>query len=49
MKQWKFIIVGVGFFLLSSLFLFFPKASALTENLPLFGRVIFVDAGHGGY
>lgn len=48
MKQWKFIIVGVGFFLLSSLFLFFPKASALTENLPLFGRVIFVDAGHGG-
>lgn len=40
-----------GLFLVVILFLllgFYPKVSAITEDLPLLGRVIFVDPGHGG-
>lgn len=48
MKKWKLLFLVMSFSILISLFLFFPKVSAVTEELPLFGRVIFVDAGHGG-
>ena len=43
--------LGFGLFLVVILFLllgFYPKVSAITEDLPLLGRVIFVDPGHGG-
>lgn len=48
MRKWKLLFLIMSFGILISLFLFFPKVSAVTEELPLFGRVIFVDAGHGG-
>lgn len=48
MKKWKILLLLVAMFMIISLFLFFPRVSAITEELPLFGRVIFVDAGHGG-
>lgn len=46
MKKWKILLLLVAMFMIISLFLFFPRVSAITEELPLFGRVIFVDAGH---
>ncbi len=48
MKKWEILLLLLALFMIASLFFFFPKASAMTEELPLFGRVIFVDAGHGG-
>lgn len=43
-------ILLTTFFLLILMVLFysFPKVSAFSEDLPLLGRVIFVDPGHGG-
>lgn len=48
MKKWKILFLIIIFLTILSLFIFFPKASAVTEELPLFGKVIFVDPGHGG-
>jgi len=47
-KKWGILFLVISIILLGTLFFFFPKVSAMTEELPLFGRVIFVDAGHGG-
>ena len=43
-KKYSLIV----FFLFLISFGFFFKVSATTNDLPLFGRIIFVDPGHGG-
>lgn len=48
MKKWKYLVLFFTFFLIVLLFILYPKASAITNDLKLFGRVIFIDAGHGG-
>lgn len=48
MKKWKIFLLIIAMGMMVSLFLFFPQVSAVSEELPLFGKVIFVDAGHGG-
>lgn len=48
MKSWKILFLIISALLLGTLFFLFPKVSALTEELPLFGRVIYIDPGHGG-
>lgn len=48
MKKWKYIGLFFVLSILILLFILYPKASAITNDLQLFGRVIFVDAGHGG-
>ena len=45
-KRWGFVIFLVIIMIL--LLGFYPKVNAVTEDLPLLGRVIFVDPGHGG-
>lgn len=44
MNKYKLLII-ICFFLLS---LYLPKVSALVKNLNLLGKVIVLDAGHGG-
>lgn len=46
MKQKKYALL-VFFFFILSLFVF-SKVDAINNDLPLLGRVIFVDPGHGG-
>lgn len=55
MKKWKYI--GIIFLILLLLFLLycFPTTKtsalssvALSEELPLFGKIIYIDPGHGG-
>lgn len=46
-KRWGFVLFLVIIMIL--LLGFYPKVNAVTEDLPLLGRVIFVDPGHGGY
>lgn len=45
-KRWGFVLFLVIIMIL--LLGFYPKVNAVTEDLPLLGRVIFVDPGHGG-
>ncbi len=45
-KRWLFVVFLVTIMVL--LLGFYPKVNAITEDLPLLGRVIFVDPGHGG-
>lgn len=47
MKHWKKGLPIVCF-LLFVFFFFIVKVNAIAEELPLLGRVIFVDPGHGG-
>lgn len=46
MKQKKYALLVFFFFIFG--ILFFSKVNAVTNDLPLFGRIIFVDPGHGG-
>lgn len=44
----KISMILLFLLILITLFHNFPKVSAFSEDLPLLGRVIFVDPGHGG-
>lgn len=46
MKQKRYSRLVLCFFILS--FFIFYKVDAINNDLPLFGKVIFVDPGHGG-
>lgn len=43
-KKYSLLVISI-FILISSIFF---KVDAINNDLPLFGRVIFVDPGHGG-
>lgn len=43
----KYSILIILLFLIS--ISLFSKVKAIHNDLPLFGKVIFVDPGHGGY
>lgn len=45
MKKYKILIL-IMFFL--SIFVF-EKVNASFKDLPLLGKIIYLDAGHGGY
>lgn len=47
MKQKKYTILVFCFFILS--IFVFSKVDAINNELPLLGKIIFVDPGHGGY
>ena len=47
MIQKKYALFVFTFFILSVFIL--SKVDAINNDLPLLGRIIFVDPGHGGY
>lgn len=47
MTQKKYILLVLVLFIVCMLT--FYKVDAIHYDLPLLGRVIFVDPGHGGY
>ena len=46
-KYQKYLVIFL-FLLFILLFVLYPDVNATTKELPLFGKVIFVDPGHGG-
>ncbi|MBE6147323.1 MAG: N-acetylmuramoyl-L-alanine amidase CwlD [Firmicutes bacterium] len=46
-KYQKYLVIFM-FLLIILLFVIYPNVNAATKELPLFGKVIFVDPGHGG-